>query len=62
MLKTFLQLLGEDAPVFRRYAWMAVAHGLLCGLTITALAPLLSRLLAGDLGGARAGWPCCWPA
>ena len=30
MLKTFLQLLGEDAPVFRRYAWMAVAHGLLC--------------------------------
>ena len=62
MLKTFLQLLGEDAPVFRRYAWMAVAHGLLCGLTITALAPLLSRLLAGDLAAPRAGWPCCWPA
>ena len=67
MLKTFLQLLGEDAPVFRRYAWMAVAHGLLCGLTITALAPLLSRLLAGDLGGAArwlavllAGVIACW--
>ena len=68
MLKTFLQLLGEDAPVFRRYAWMAVAHGLLCGLTIAALAPLLSRLLAGDLGGAGrwlaallAGVVACWP-
>ena len=67
MLKTFLQLLGEDAPVFRRYAWMAVAHGLLCGLTIAALAPLLSRLLAGDLGGAGrwlaallAGVVACW--
>ncbi|WZB69187.1 ABC transporter ATP-binding protein [Achromobacter xylosoxidans] len=67
MLKTFLQLLGEDAPVFRRYAWMAVAHGLLCGLTIAALAPLLSRLLAGDLGGAArwlavllAGVIACW--
>jgi ATP-binding cassette subfamily B protein len=53
MLKTFMLLLGQDAPVLRRYGWMAVAYGVLCGLTITALAPLL-RL-------PPRGWPRCWP-
>ncbi|STU23980.1 putative ABC transporter protein [Klebsiella pneumoniae] len=48
MLKTLIQLLGEDAPVFRRYAWMAVIYGVLCGLTITALVPVLTHLLGGD--------------
>lgn len=48
MLKTLIQLLGDDAPVFRRYAWMAVAYGVLCGLTITALVPVLTHLLAGE--------------
>lgn len=48
MLKTFVGLLGEDAPAFRRYAWMAILYGLLSGLTVTMLAPVLSSLLAGD--------------
>lgn len=67
MLKTFMQLLGEDGPVFRRYAGMAVAYGLLCGLTITALVPVLSHLLAGNAAGAAcwlavllAGMFACW--
>ncbi|AZC23937.1 ABC transporter ATP-binding protein [Pseudomonas sessilinigenes] len=55
MLKTFIQLLGEDVPVLRRYAWMAVGYGLLSGLTITALVPLLGHLLAGDTQAAI-GW------
>ncbi|WP_312492178.1 ABC transporter ATP-binding protein [Pseudomonas cremoris] len=52
MLKTFVRLLGEDAPTLRRYAWMAAFYGLLCGLTITALVPVISRLLRGDVRGA----------
>lgn len=67
MLKTFLKLLGEDAAVFRRYAWMTVSLGLLSGLTITTLVPLLSRLLAGDLHAAALwlvvlaiGLLACW--
>lgn len=48
MLKAFIQLLGADAPIFRRYAWMAVCYGLLSGVTITALVPVLRSLLAGD--------------
>lgn len=54
MLKTLLQLLGPDAVLLRRYACQAVAYSLLCGLTITALVPVLSHLLAGD---ARAALP-----
>jgi len=68
MLKTFVQLLGDDAPVFRRYAAMAVAYGVLCGLTIAALVPVLTHLLTGSLprtapwlavllGGL---WVCWW--
>ena len=49
MLKTFLLLLGKEAPVLRRYAWMAVAYGVLCGLAITSLAPVLIHLLDGDV-------------
>ena len=67
MLKTFIQLLGDDAPVFRRYCAMAVAYGVLSGLTITALVLALGRLLAGDTGGAAlwllvllAGLVACW--
>ena len=69
MLKTFMQLLGDDAPVFRRYVWMAVAYGLLCGLTITLLVPIVSLLLAGHVSealpwllalllGVAASWVC----
>ncbi|WP_202760366.1 ABC transporter ATP-binding protein [Delftia acidovorans] len=67
MLKTLMQLLGDDARLFRRYAWMAVLHGLLSGLVVTALVPVLSRLLAGDTRGAAAwlavllaGVVLCW--
>jgi ATP-binding cassette subfamily B protein len=52
MLKTFVRLLGADAGIFRRYAWMAVLYGLLCGLTVTSLVPLISLLLSGDVRGA----------
>ncbi|QBF26983.1 ABC transporter ATP-binding protein [Pseudomonas tructae] len=48
MLKTFIRLLGDDAPVFRRYLAMAIAYGLLCGLSICTLVPVLRALLAGD--------------
>ncbi|PIF10258.1 ABC transporter ATP-binding protein [Janthinobacterium sp. 13] len=67
MLKTFIQLLGDDAPVFRRYCAMALAYGVLSGLTITALVLALGRLLGGDVGGAvlwllvlLAGLVACW--
>ena len=67
MLKTFIRLLGDDAPVFRRYCAMALAYGMLSGLTITALVLALGRLLAGDAGGAAlwlgvllAGLVACW--
>ena len=52
MLKTFNQLLGEDARVLRRYLWMTLVYGLLCGLTIVILVPVLTRLLNGDVRSA----------
>lgn len=67
MLKTFMELLGGDARVLRRYAALAVAYGLISGLTIVTLVPILSRLLAGDAAGAApwllllaAGMVVCW--
>lgn len=67
MLKSFVQLLGDDAPVFYRYLRMAVAYGLLSGLTLTTLVPVLGRLLTGDVRGAAlwlaltlAGMLACW--
>lgn len=48
MLKTFTQLLGTARPVFHRYLWLALAYGLLCGLTISTLLPLLRSWLQGD--------------
>lgn len=67
MLKTFVQLLGEDAPVLRRYVWMAVAYGVLCGLTVASLVPVLTSLLSGNATGAApwlvvllAGVVVCW--
>lgn len=55
MLKTLVQLLGDEVHLLRRYAWMAVAYGVLCGLTMAALAPLLAHGLRGD-GRAAIGW------
>lgn len=67
MLKTFIELLGADARAFRRYAALAVAYGLISGLTIASLVPVLSRLLAGDAQGAApwllllaVGVVVCW--
>ena len=67
MLKPLLELLGDDAPVLHRYVWMAVFYGLLSGLTLTTLVPVLGHLLANDLRGAAlwllltlAGMAVCW--
>ena len=57
MLKTFLKLLGDDARLLHRYTWMAVAYGVLCGLTMAALQPLLTHWLQGDWRAAM-GWLC----
>lgn len=67
MLKSLVRLLGDEAPVLRRYLALAVAYGVLCGLTVTAVVPILLRLLDGDIGGAGAwlavllaGLVVCW--
>lgn len=67
MFKTFKQLLGEDIPVFRRYIFMAIAYGLCCGLAITAVLPIISCLLTGELEQSAlwlaivlAGAVVCW--
>lgn len=67
MLKSFLQLLGDDAPVFYRYLRLAVVYGLLSGLTLTTLVPVLGHLLTGDMRGAAlwlaltlTGMLACW--
>ncbi|HKS15099.1 MAG TPA: ABC transporter ATP-binding protein [Pseudomonas sp.] len=67
MLNTFIHLLGDDAPVLRRYLGLTLAYGLLCGLTIIILMPLLGSLLGEDARGAGQ-WLCvllvgvllCW--
>lgn len=55
MLKTLIELLGDDAPVLHRYLVKALVYGLLCGLTILSVLPVLGHLLAGDVPGAT-GW------
>lgn len=67
MLKTLMQLLGSDAPILRRYAWMAVIYGVLCGLTIAAVVPVLTHLLNNGvrqtvpwLSVVLAGMLICW--
>ncbi|EHK67247.1 ABC transporter ATP-binding protein [Achromobacter arsenitoxydans] len=67
MLRTFLLLLGKDAPVLRRYVGLAVAYGVGCGLTIATTAPILVHLLGADAGRTApwllallAGVGICW--
>ena len=67
MLKTLLQLLGDDAHLLRRYVWMATVYGLLCGVTMLLLVPLLTQLLLGAWRAAAlwllallAGVCICW--
>lgn len=52
MLKTFIELLGDDGQVLRRYVTQVVFYGALCGLTIAALVPVLTDMLNGDLAEA----------
>ena len=67
MLKTFIQLLGQDAPILRRYLAMTSLYGVLCGLTIVTLVPIVTRLLGGDTHAAAQwlialaiGVVACW--
>lgn len=52
MLKTLQLLLGPQAPLLRRYAWMAALYGVLCGLCTALLLPLMAQLLQGQWQGA----------
>ncbi|HCR96330.1 ABC transporter ATP-binding protein [Halomonas citrativorans] len=49
MLKMLNQLLGEDTALLRRYLGLVTVYGVLSGLTILALIPLLYYLLIGQL-------------
>lgn len=67
MLKTFTQLLGDDAPVLRRYIGLTLLYGALCGLTISALVPTLTCLLTDNFKAATpwlalllTGLIVCW--
>lgn len=67
MMATLSRLLGEEAPIFRRYLAMALLYGVLSGLTIAVLTPVLLHLLHGDwLAASRwlalllAGVVACW--
>lgn len=55
MLNTFLRLLGGDAVLLRRYGLLALLYGLLCGLTLVCLVPVLTHLLR-DETDAASGW------
>ncbi len=67
MLKTFLELLGDDAAFLYRYLARALVYGVLCGLTIVGVVPVLDSLLANDaqaaarwLGLLLVGVLLCW--
>lgn len=67
MLKDLIRLLGDDAAVLRRYLALVLGYGLLSGLTIVSLVPVLIGLLGGDvhraawwLGGLLSGVLICW--
>ncbi|ATB67813.1 ABC transporter ATP-binding protein [Pseudomonas mosselii] len=52
MLGIFVRLLGADAVFLRRYLRLALVYGVLCGLTIVTLVPILRHLLGNQLGAA----------
>ncbi|MDH0645384.1 ABC transporter ATP-binding protein/permease [Pseudomonas sp. GD03858] len=67
MLNTLTRLLGDNAPILRRYLLMTVLYGVFSGLTISSVAPVMSHLLGGDIRGASAwlaalavGMALCW--
>ncbi|MDR6711592.1 ATP-binding cassette subfamily B protein [Pseudomonas hunanensis] len=67
MLITFIRLLGDSAPVVRRYLLLTVLYGVFSGLTISALAPIMLHLLNDNVSAAAAwlaaltvGVAVCW--
>jgi len=52
MLGIFVRLLGADAVFLRRYLRLALVYGVLCGLTIVTLVPILRHLLGNQLEAA----------
>ncbi len=52
MLGIFVRLLGADAVFLRHYLRLALVYGVLCGLTIVTLVPILRHLLGNQLGAA----------
>ncbi|MCU7278741.1 ABC transporter ATP-binding protein/permease [Pseudomonas peradeniyensis] len=52
MLGIFVRLLGADAVFLRRYIRLALVYGVLCGLTIVTLVPILRHLLGNQLEAA----------
>ncbi|MBV4504560.1 ABC transporter ATP-binding protein/permease [Pseudomonas sp. BW13M1] len=52
MLGIFVRLLGADAVFLRRYLRLALVYGVLCGLTIVTLMPILRHLLGNQLEAA----------
>lgn len=52
MLGIFVRLLGADAVFLRRYLRLALVYGVLCGLTIVTLVPILRHLLGHQLEAA----------
>lgn len=52
MLGTFVRLLGDAAVFLRRYIRLALVYGVLCGLTIVTLVPILRHLLGNQLEAA----------
>ena len=49
MIKTFLKLLGDDASIFRQYVLMAALYGLISGLTMVSLVPIITHLLNNEI-------------
>ncbi|MCF1488535.1 ABC transporter ATP-binding protein/permease [Pseudomonas sp. AA27] len=67
MLGIFVRLLGADAVFLRRYMRLALVYGVLCGLTIVTLVPILRHLLGNQLEAAgqwlallAVGVVVCW--
>jgi ATP-binding cassette subfamily B protein len=49
MLKTFTQLLGDDTSILLRYLCLTMLYGLVCGLSIVSVLPVLGSLLNNEL-------------
>lgn len=52
MLKTFVRLLGDQAPALHCYLILTLAYAVLCALTLLSVLPILSALLEQRLDSA----------